>query len=393
MASIKQLNERKFKITISNGYLANGKKIAKAKTITVPNEIKKKAILQYVNHQAELFECEVKLGYSEEASMTFRAFAEQWLTRQTKYKPSTLANYARGLTHIYPYIGEISLEKLRPAAIEQLLAGLRTRQVNGKSIKETTVLKYRDIVSVVLSDAKRNQLILHNPAQMVQGKPKEHLEQKVPTKAELAQFIAALEHETPCYRVYYLLAMFTGCRRGELCALRWSDVVLADTGAKILIRRARTRVVGQGIIESTPKNGKARSVFLTEEMLNILRAYRAQQLEQLQVKGGAQSEYLFVNAAGELMQPDCFTNRFRKICDALSLPKAYHLHSLRHNYVTTLLHAGVDKQTVASLVGHADTGFLERTYCHPDEQYKQAAASCLGAVLFGSAIELPEKTA
>ena len=40
MASIKQLTDRKFKITISNGYRPNGKKICKAKTITVPNSVK-----------------------------------------------------------------------------------------------------------------------------------------------------------------------------------------------------------------------------------------------------------------------------------------------------------------------------------------------------------------
>ena len=39
MASIKQLTDRKFKITISNGYRPNGKKICKAKTITVPDTV------------------------------------------------------------------------------------------------------------------------------------------------------------------------------------------------------------------------------------------------------------------------------------------------------------------------------------------------------------------
>ena len=42
--------------------------------------------------------------------------------------------------------------------------------------------------------------------------------------------------------------------------------------------------------------------------------------------------------------------------------------------MTSLLHCGVDKQTVADIVGHADTGFLERTYCHPQLESKQQAA-------------------
>ena len=49
--------------------------------------------------------------------------------------------------------------------------------------------------------------------------------------------------------------------------------------------------------------------------------------------------------------------------------------------MTSLLHSGVDKQTVADLVGHADTGFLERTYCHPQEEQKEQAAGAMRAML------------
>lgn len=44
MASIKQLDERRYKITVSNGYRPNGKKISKAKTIQVPPNVPKRAL-------------------------------------------------------------------------------------------------------------------------------------------------------------------------------------------------------------------------------------------------------------------------------------------------------------------------------------------------------------
>ena len=53
MASIKQLDERRYKITVSNGYRPNGKKISKAKTIQVPPSVPKRGIGQYVAHAAE----------------------------------------------------------------------------------------------------------------------------------------------------------------------------------------------------------------------------------------------------------------------------------------------------------------------------------------------------
>ena len=82
MASIKQLDERRYKITVSNGYRPNGKKISKAKTIQVPSGVPKRGIGQYVAHAAEELERSFKTGYAEDGEMTFEEFASRWLKRQ-----------------------------------------------------------------------------------------------------------------------------------------------------------------------------------------------------------------------------------------------------------------------------------------------------------------------
>ena len=128
MASIKKINDRKFKITISNGYTQQGKKIAKAKTIDVPKSVQARSIMQYIHHEAEEFEREVKLGYSEDGEMTFEEFALRWLGRQTKYAISTLNGYRKLLERCFPYIGAIKLNRLRPIAIENTRT--RTSQHN-----------------------------------------------------------------------------------------------------------------------------------------------------------------------------------------------------------------------------------------------------------------------
>ena len=109
MASIKQLDERRYKITVSNGYRPNGKKISKAKTIQVPSGVPKRGIGQYVAHAAEELERSFKTGYAEDGEMTFEEFASRWLNRQTKYAPSTIAAYQRMLEVVYPMIGGIRL--------------------------------------------------------------------------------------------------------------------------------------------------------------------------------------------------------------------------------------------------------------------------------------------
>jgi site-specific recombinase XerD len=94
------------------------------------------------------------------------------------------------------------------------------------------------------------------------------------------------------------------------------------------------------------------------------------------------SDYLFTNEYGELIHPDTFTKFLRRLCDENGFPKSFHLHTLRHYFVSTMLHNGVDKQTVAELAGHGDTSFLERTYCHPQMALKRQASERMTDTLF-----------
>lgn len=377
MASIKQLSERKYKITISNGY-RNGKKICKSQTIQVPKSVSSRNIRQYVMHEAEELERRFKYGFSEDGSTTFQDYAEGWLSRQSKYAPSTLASYRRQLEVVYPYIGAIPLCKLRPLAIENMLTQLRKRKNRGgQPIQETTVQHYLSAVSAVLSDAKRNEIIQKNPARMIDLPAASHTDQHIPTVEEAQHLLQALAREPRHFRVFYLLAMATGCRRGELCALRWSDFRTSGNGFILTVSRSRSIVAGKGVVEGSTKNGHSRQIILSPALRGLLLSYRWRLAQEAARHGRELSPYLFVSSNGTLIHPDTFTKRLRKIYAANSFPAEYHLHTLRHFFVSTLLHSGIDKQTVAELAGHGDTGFLERTYCHPEMSRKQEAATSM----------------
>ena len=399
MASIKKLDERRYKITVSNGYRPNGKKISKAKTIQVPPGVPKRGIGQYVAHAAEELERSFKTGYAEDGEMTFEEFASRWLERQTKYAPSTIAAYRRMLEVVYPFIGAIPLCKLRPLAIENMLSQLRKRKNRrGQPVRESTVQHYLSAVSAVLSDAKRNEIIQANPARMIDLPTTNRMEQHIPTVQEVQRLLQALSMEPRHFRVFYLLAMATGCRRGELCALRWSDFRSVSGGFILTVSRSRSSVPGKGIVEGSTKNGKRREVYLSSDLRGILLAYKRRKQMEADKQRRKLSPYLFTDEHGQLIHPDTFTKRLRKIYAAIGFPREYHLHTLRHYFVTSLLHCGVDKQTVADLVGHADTGFLERTYCHPQQAQKEQAANSMltmlrpdGEQIFNLAAACPPK--
>ena len=128
------------------------------------------------------------------------------------------------------------------------------------------------------------------------------------------------------------------------------------------------------------QNGITNFVSLLDNiMVGLIECYMEIKLKEQRGKLG---DYLFVSKTGELIHPDTFTKRLRKIYDALDFPKSFHLHTLRHYFVSTMLHSGVDKQTLADLAGHGDTSFLERTYCHPQLELKRDAAIQMACNLF-----------
>ena len=152
----------------------------------------------------------------------------------------------------------------------------------------------------------------------------------------------------------------------------------------------------KSITYTTPSGMKCRDIKLYDtkflkEMMEYefkLRAEIIGRFEGAVPQAGNHTEYspyLFTNELGNPVHPDTFTKHLRQIYRENSFPDSFHLHTLRHLFVKTLLHHGVDKQTVAELAGHADTSFLERTYCHPQMELKNQAATVMTDVLLHSA--------
>lgn len=104
MAYIKKKSERKYKITVCNGYKVNGQKRMKAQTITVPSSVPKRGIQQYVMAEAERIEKKFKYGVEESDQTHFEQYAENWLKRQEPFfkatTSSTLPATTRRLTVI-----------------------------------------------------------------------------------------------------------------------------------------------------------------------------------------------------------------------------------------------------------------------------------------------------
>ncbi|MFR3793118.1 MAG: hypothetical protein ACLTWO_14585 [Blautia massiliensis (ex Durand et al. 2017)] len=84
MAYIQQRGERKYKITVCNGYKPNGRKRMQARTISVPKEVPKRSIRQYVMAEAERLEKRFRTGIDQSENTRFEDYASSWLTRMER---------------------------------------------------------------------------------------------------------------------------------------------------------------------------------------------------------------------------------------------------------------------------------------------------------------------
>ena len=180
-------------------------------------------------------------------------------------------------------------------------------------------------------------------------------------------------------------AIATGMRRGELCALRWNDL---HGGGAVTVQHSRSSVLGQGIVESSTKNHRTRIVVIPELVHDYMGELFLEQAREGRII--RPDDYIFSTAEGPA-HPDSFTRRLRRLYEKNGFPHEYHLHTLRHFFATYLLQNNTSKQVAADLLGHADTSFLERTYCHPQLESKQQAASILESMLEPAEQEAWEK--
>ena len=224
-------------------------------------------------------------------------------------EPRTVIYFSlEDLDIVYPLIGGIPLAKLLPMTLEEMCEELRKRPGRGGNcIKETTVQKYLETVSSVLEDAKKNDIIPFNPAHRVRKKHFEKEVQHIPQKYEMSKLMRAIQNEPILYRAYYTLAITTGLRRGELCALQWRDI----TGAcELTVRRSRSCASGQ-IVESDTKSHRERIVTIPLGIWELLMALRQQQVLHSGVPDREQP--IFTDLDGHVPHPDTFTRHLRKL--------------------------------------------------------------------------------
>ena len=367
-----------WRLRVFVGRNANGSPIQRSKTIRAP-ERKPGAGTRLADRELAKMITEASRGSSATGTETVGQLLDRFLEHAESLgrSPTTLREHRRTIeTTLRPELGRIKLTKLTAADLDRMYAKLTAR-----GLKATSVRRIHAVIGAALHQAERWDLVDRNVAHRATPPPVHAAEVVAPRPDEVQRIIEVAEATEPALAGLLLLAALTGARRGELCALRWSDV---DWQARTLsISKSIYESAGGGWGEKDTKTHQARKIGLDELGLEILRRHRAS-VDKLAVDLGvtaAPDAFIFSRSPAGLepIRPDVLSKFTKRVADKAGV--STHLHALRHFSATQAVAAGFDAVTVGARLGHADPSITLRVYSHSLEQRDRELAASLGRTL------------
>ena len=267
--------------------------------------------------------------------MAFSDYMRYWLKMmRTAVTETTYSSYCFNVEkHIIPYFEPLGVT----------LAGLQPRQIQSfylheaETLKNTSILRFHANLHKALKYAVRIDLIASNPVDKVdRPKPQAFMASYYSAEEMEKLFEAAQGHKL---ELIIQLAAFYGLRRAEVMGLRWEAI---DFEAKTLTIRhivTSTRIDGKKILVEADRaktKSSLRTLPLVDPIAERLKAVKEQQEYNQKICGNCYNQeylgYVFVDAMGNLIQPDSVTTGFPQLLKENGLRKI-RFHDLRHPYV------------------------------------------------------------
>ncbi len=299
--------------------------------------------------------------------VTLGEYLARWIRDAVKpnLRPTTIDSYERLVRlHITPRIGHLPMKKVDAPTLQALYALVPTPRL-------------RELVHAVLHSALRQavrwRLLEHNPVDAVDKPRVERREMTVWNEQQALRFLAAIDGDR--LEAFYILALSSALRLGELLGLHWIDVDLGR--ATLAVRRQLTEIAGKLTLEPPKTKSARRVVALPALAVAALREHRQQMLKE----GHATAAYVFVDTEGGPLRRSNLRRRSWAPLLAKAEVPVIRIHDLRHTSTTLLLAAGVNAKVAQERLGHSRISTTLDTYTHVLPTMQAEAAAELDAVL------------
>ena len=359
------------------GYDDKGLPITKNVTAKTKTECAEKLEALKEKHGKPIEKINSEMPFGEWIDFWYQTYCKHTirLTTQLEYE-------SRIYSHIIPEIGTIPLNKLTQSDLQQFYA--RTKS-NGRRIRVEAYgagLFARVIRAIhancrsALEKAVQEGLIRINPAIGCKLPPKKSREMKVLTQSEVIRFLNRAKEEG--YYELFLLELGTGMRRGEILALKWSDINF--TTGELRIERQVNVFNGEQIISEPKTKASIRTIILPSSLLQILSEY----------KKTVDSEWIFPSPLDntKTKNPSAVRKRLQIMLERAGCPKV-RFHDLRHTFSTMAVGNGMDLKTLSTTIGHVSSETTIDIYSHITDTMQRQAAAKIDRQIGGSNAEIP----
>jgi integrase len=237
----------------------------------------------------------------------------------------------------------------------------KTRSDGGRGLSPKTVNNHLGVLSSLFEDAIRWRYATFNPTRSVRKCRTDRTPDQFAfwTREESDPYLAAILQGRPRWYPFFLTALRTGMRMGELAALRWEDVDLDRD--RVNVRRSYSHGV-----ETLPKGGCSRALPMSPQLHSALAEHR---------QASGSSERVFLSDDGRLLDPNKVKHHHWFGIRAAGV-KRIRIHDLRHSFASQLVIAGVSLYKVQQLLGHQDIKTTMR-YAHLSPEAKADAVLLL----------------
>jgi integrase len=319
--------------------------------------------------------------YLEPSKLTVGHWLDIWLAEYLGgVKPRTADSYkASCRVHLKPALGAVKLSALSAHMIQTLYNRLQKPADDKQGLSPKSIKNLNGVFHKALQQAVKLGYIRVNPADAVELPRVIKQEIKPLDGVETAAFLDAIQGHR--LETLYVATLFTGMRQGEVLGLTW-DCVDFERGTILIDRQLQQNRETRKYGFVTTKNSKRRLVTPAPFVIKALREQRRRQSEWRLLAGSMweDSGLVFTNEFGRHLTPEIIRKPFKKIVDALNLPKT-RFHDMRHSYAVAALSSGDDIKSVQEALGHHTAAFTLDVYGHVTERMKQESAARMEAYI------------
>jgi integrase len=236
------------------------------------------------------------------------------------------------------------------------------------------------LLGKALREAQRFDLVVRDPT-IGERPPKVVREEVVILTGDEARAIVTKLVDNPIYPKA-IVALFTGLRRSELLALKWSSIDLDRKTLRVVEALEETAA---GLRFKTPKSraGK-REITLPDIVVAVLRDHRKRQSEQRMKLGAGRlpaDALVFSRLDGGPLSPNALSKEWAKAAASIGVKAT--LHAARHTHVSFLIDAGINVVKISRRVGHADIATTLNVYAHLFDAREDKSAEAINAAVAG----------